>query len=151
MKTAILFLLLWDMAFGQRVTDRDEECIKRYAYLETLSLEYFDLHVVVKARKLQVRFFEKLTDAYFPTVSDGDDRLQWLKKNWKKTKFKSFVEGKRDYDAMIAAENAVSADRRIIKIRADFDETYKLCGSAYYTDFVTRLKKKYPGKFYPAN
>lgn len=145
-------MLFWCISVtAQDSLVKKHDCTERFSKLEKLSLEYFDLPDVVNARNLQKKFYAKLTHAYMPTVSHGDNRLQWLKKNWKRTKFRSFAQAKADYDKMIAAESAVDAHPKIIAIRADFEEVYRQCGSKLYADFILSLKKKYAEKFYPAN
>ncbi|MCR5861920.1 hypothetical protein LRS05_07125 [Flavobacterium sp. J372] len=144
----ILILLAGTSAFCQEVSE-NEDCTTRYAKLEQVWLEYSEIPAVTKAGKLWRSFHDKLTNAYIPTVDHGDDRLRWLEKNLKKTKFKSFEEGKREYEAMINAEKDVAGDPRIIAIRADFEKAYKQCGYKHYTEFIINFKKKYPNKLYP--
>lgn len=149
MKIILISILLASTSALCQEVSENEDCTARYAKLEQVWLEYCEIPAIMKAGRLRKSFHAKLTDAYMPLVDHGDDRLRWLEKNLKKTKFKSLAEGKREYEAMIKAEKDVAGDPRIIAIRADFETAYKLCGYKHYTEFITNFKKKYPNKLYP--
>lgn len=125
-----------------------------YKRLNELAVANFKTPATVNAHKLTTQFNVKWKYAYVRdknTPMGFDDRLEWLEKNWKKTKFKNFAEARKEYEAVLYAETIAGQSDEFTEYMNYLLETSRLYGPAFYSQHLKELKEKHPDIYYPAD
>jgi hypothetical protein len=125
---------------------------ERYKKLYNLAVAYFKAPATVNARQLNNEFNSRWKYAYTPdenTPLGFDDRLEWLEKNWKKTKFKSAEQAKKELEAVLYAEIKAGESDESENYTSYLLETVTLYGGDFYSTLLRELMKNHPDIYYP--
>jgi len=144
----IIFLIITCKAIGQPreiYPEKDSAYYPTYNKVKELYIKQLHTKSYQKCRLLTNEYKKKWRSLYDGTgaeLAKDIGGLKWLKKNWQKTRFKSYDEAVKEFEGVLASTTACQIDN------AEFTKAYfyavRRYGAYIYLDLEEEMENEYP-------